>query len=553
MPVRRTLFLVALVAMLCAVIASPLQAAVSDGRDDSGAAVSDPLTTAEGIAVDTLDTVRDLLSGEASDAGGPSQPALGTGVPEIDATLALRDLALHKDVLTGSDRAEADAFLARPTDSPGPSNPNPDDSYSVPEAPPACSGTVCVHYVATTSDAPPLVDNGSVGGSVPNGVPDYVDVVLDTTLKARATYLAAGYRAPKGDGAKGGSVNMTDIYLVDIGGANLYGYCPTDQKVPSRGPYDAWAYCVIDNDYSPLQFGRGTPLQNLQVTIAHEFFHVVQFAYDITEDRWLLEATAAWVEDELYDDVNDNLQYLQRSPMRMPRVPMDTFGNSFHYGTWIFIRYLSERFPQAQGGLPVVVRDMIEKTDGSRKGKRNLYSVQAVKAALASQGTDLPSAMALFAAANRRPAQSYDEGKANNYRPAPLAKTLRVGKGQSRGDSITADHLTTATVRFVPKGRLGKQAQLRLSMTMGPANNGLAALASIKLRSGTVRVVPIRISGSGVGAKTVPFSSAVKYVELTMVNAGTSYDCGNGGPYSCRGSSKNDNVKQAYRGTVLGG
>ena len=83
---------------------------------------------------------------------------------------------------------------------------------------------------------------------------------------------------------------------------------------------------MLDNDYAADEFPTNTPIENLQVTIAHEYFHAVQFGYDIAEDPWFLEATAAWVEDIMYDRVDDNLQYLRQSPLRMPRTPMDTFG-----------------------------------------------------------------------------------------------------------------------------------------------------------------------------------------------------------------------------------
>ena len=174
--------------------------------------------------------------------------------------------------------------------------------------------------------------------------------MLDTTLHVHDTYVAAGYRAPKGDGTRGGGSNKTDIYVADIGDDGLYGYCTSDQKIPNDGPFNAWAYCVVDDDYAANEFPTNTALENLQVTVAHEYFHAVQFGYDIDEDSWFLEATAAWVEDEMYDNVNDNLQYLEQSPLRLPRVPMDTFGGSFHYGTWIFFRYLTERSPTSRRG-----------------------------------------------------------------------------------------------------------------------------------------------------------------------------------------------------------
>ena len=89
---------------------------------------------------------------------------------------------------------------------------------------------------------------------------------------------------------------------------------------------------------------------------------------------------------------------------------------------------------------------------------------------------------------------------------------------------------------------------------MAKVNRGSAAVASIKLKSGKVRVVPITIKASGAGSKSVAFSaSTVKYVELTLVNAGTNYTCFNGGPYSCQGTSKNENVVERYRVSVVGG
>ena len=56
---------------------------------------------------------------------------------------------------------------------------------------------------------------------------------------------------------------------------------------------------VLDNDYKSRQFPTNTPVENMQVTAAHEYFHAVQFAYDITDDLWFLESTATWAEDEL--------------------------------------------------------------------------------------------------------------------------------------------------------------------------------------------------------------------------------------------------------------
>src|SRR5206468_2337700 len=41
-----------------------------------------------------------------------------------------------------------------------------------------------------------------------------------------------------------------------------------------------------------------------------EYNHVLQFGYDFAQDTWMFEATAVWMEDRVYNDVNDYLQYM---------------------------------------------------------------------------------------------------------------------------------------------------------------------------------------------------------------------------------------------------
>ena len=59
-------------------------------------------------------------------------------------------------------------------------------------------------------------------------------------------------------------------------------------------------------------------MQSAQVTAAHEFFHAIQFAYDYGEDAWMLEATATWMEERVFDKVNDNRQYLPAGQVADP-------------------------------------------------------------------------------------------------------------------------------------------------------------------------------------------------------------------------------------------
>ena len=74
----------------------------------------------------------------------------------------------------------------------------------------------------------------------------------------------------------------------------------------------------------------------------------MQFAYNLFQDSWLLESTAAWMEDRVYDEVNDNYQYLLSSALTGPGVPLDTTTfddqyDTFKYGGWLFFRFVTER------------------------------------------------------------------------------------------------------------------------------------------------------------------------------------------------------------------
>jgi hypothetical protein len=432
--------------------------------------------------------------------------------PGRDATMVLRDLMLARDSLTGEARLQADRLLARPTA---------EES--------ACSATACFHW---TTSGPDQV------------APGYVDEVMEAVSHVQATYVAAGYRAVKPDGTKGGN-SLPDIYLANIGPDGLYGYCTSDEQVPGEGPYDAWAYCVLDNDYAVSEFPTNTPLENMQVTAAHEYFHAVQYGYDAFEDAWFMEATATWAEDELYDDVDDNLNYFGTGPLAKPAVSLDTFSDGgYQYGAWIFFRYLTEQLPDEVGGMPSLIRDLWVKADGSAGGP-DQYSMQALAGVLKVRGTSLPSMFAAFADANRRPATIYSEGAANGYPTAPLGKFAR-----RLGWYVTSlDHMSTSTIRFEPT--TGPK-NVKVSLDLPPKAAGSAGIVSVYHADGQVDTSTFALNRKGNGSHTYPFDPAsVRAVEITMVNASTKYDCWSDGRFSCQGTPRFDNTIARVKGVLV--
>ena len=469
------------------------------------------------------------------------------GKPTRDATLALRDLHQALPDLGAADRRAGQSILSRPTD------PGDDDQYSV-ASEMLCGTNICLHWVESSGDAVALTDT-----SPADGIPDYVNLVLQTMEGVHSTYIGAGYKPPKPDGALGGSTKI-DVYLANIGTEGLYGYCASDEPVVAE-QYDYWTYCVLDNDYSPTEFpGPVTPTGNMQVTAAHEYFHAVQGAYDWWEDAWLMEATATWAEDELFDDVDDNVFYLPAGQLGVPNAPLDgffDFGNS--YGNWIFFRWLTEQIPAEAGGMPTLVRQIWQNADSTNGVANDQYSLQAVSNALADEGYPFPAAYADFATVNRQPRAFYEEGAANGYPAAPLSFkpiVLTPAKSQTTWGSVNQYHLTNDTARFVPSKKMkAKSWKLKVQVDMAPKVRGSAAVVTVFFKGGKTGIKPIGLNSQGDGSVKVPFSSsAVTKVELTLINASERTTCwaaGQGDPwYSCLGVPQDDNLKQKLRGVA---
>lgn len=465
-----------------------------------------PLDDEAEQAVVALETVEELVSAES--AGLAPDPGPDTEGSGREITLALRDLAVAQDDLAPADRRRAAALLARPTSPGGDSYAD----YSVDEAPVKCSKVVCVHRVASTSDA---------------ATADFAGKVLATVSSVRNTLVGAGYRPPRSDidADDNGGNAKPDVYLADIGGQNVFGYCvPEGSGASDR--FDYWSYCVLDNDFSPEEFPNNTPLENMRVTAAHEFFHAVQFGYDATEGSWFLEGTATWVEDELFDGIDDSATYLRYGPMRRPAGSLDARDSSTDlgiYGTWSFFRFLTERDTRAEGGLPVLVRSILRLTD-ARPGGEDRTALNAVRETLTTSGESFADSFASYAETNRHPRRSYEEGKANKYPNAVLAGRKQIsGPKPAYSSSGRFQHLTSRTFRLTPKGGLqSARWRIRLAVDLPPTRRGSVARVTVYRKDGTFAVTRIRLNRAGDRTTSRPFSArSVRAVEVHLVNAST--------------------------------
>jgi hypothetical protein len=512
----------------CAVALLLLATLFATPAQQSAAAQTDPGPTSRAaLAEAALSTVETLFDGVSARGERP------------DATMALRDLAILRDALSPEEQERAATYLSRPT-----ANPErcPDFAcYTTKRVQRVCFTTLCVHYVRRSDDAvngvPPRDSDG-------DGRPDYVEHVLTAMTRVHRTYVAAGYRAPVRDGKRGGD-RRPDVYLAQIGNQSLYGYCTTDAAtVPEHGA--TWAYCVLDNDYARSEFPAHTPIQNMQVTAAHEYFHAVQFAYDVGEDPWFMEATATWAEDEVYDRVNDNVAYLPYGPVGHPERSLDSNQQGYYYGAWIFFRHVTERFTRSEAGMPVIVRRMWRLADAARRSSPNLYSMRAVQRALNAKKSSVGAQLVRMAADNLHPKRWYDEGE--RYDAAPLeGRWTLTNVTPSHDVTVRQDHLTSSSYRFEPAVTMIEDDwRLRVDLDLAPAEQASQALARVLLKSGRVRTAVLDLTPDGDFTGTFAFSAAtVAAVELTLANGSTRYRCDVGTGWSCRGRPLDQKVAQS--------
>lgn len=459
-----------------------------------------------------------------------------------DLTLALRDLFVTRDALRGEDRARAEGLLLRPTTPPDdPTDPR--DIYYGPDADleSRCGDTFCLHWVEEGEHA---------------ATAEFAATAYETIDHVAGVYAAAGFRAPLPDAGQEGD-SRTDFYLGDIDQYGALGFCRSDADGPVAG--SAWyAYCGFDNDYANSPWLDPTSL--LQVTVAHEYFHAVQFAYDAEDDGWLMESTATAMEDELYDGVNDNAFFLNFGqlgdpetigyPLAGPSTPLDTFDLTA-YGNWGFWRYLTEQHAEETAGVPHLVREVWEALD-TTQGPNPAFSLTALDEVFAARGTSTPQEYVAFAAANQHPQDVYEEALEQFYPTAPnTLETVQLSRNAPTATrTAVLDHLTSATGEVLP---FPGSRELKVRVDLGTAGVARTAVTVHRV-DGTTTTSYVSINADGVGSATVPFAAGtVSSVEVTVANGSTTMvGCGEFSLFACGGVGLDDGLVAEVRVQAVG-
>jgi hypothetical protein len=310
-----------------------------------------------------------------------------------------------------------------------------------------------IHYTLIGQDGVDPADGNQ------NGLPDYVELVAEALEFSWQTEIDQyGWAAPPSDSGKGGD-DRIDVYIEDIMGDGYAGYADSEggyvgdnPNTPETEHHAYYSYLGLDNNYVEVLDDDvdETPTQLMQATVAHEFNHVLQGGYDDNDPHyWLYEATATWMEDEVFPDVNDGVYYLDSlfgSPDTCLVAELPVREGTVHwYATWLFMRMLSERHGHE------VVRTIWEES-------RRLDSFESIDAALAPYGETLDSATRDFAVANLL--RAYQEGElypavyvegqigSGTFRPGDGVESLGVDYVRLTGQGVTTIRLTDPEAHF---------------------------------------------------------------------------------------------------------
>ncbi len=208
-----------------------------------------------------------------------------------------------------------------------------------------------------------------------NGIPDYVELMLEIfDLVYRFEIDTLGYNAPPISPTLGSG--KYDIYIEDFNGG-VYAYTDSDEGNKFN------SYIRMDNNYTESSYAT-QGIEALKVTAAHEFLHMVQFGLlggsVLNDEIPFAEMSATWMEDVMFDEVNDYYNYLD-SFFKSPETFLFSGGNNYRFGASVWCHFLEEKFGRD------IIRDI---WNGVTSTKRNYHFTDELLSS--SFGTDFENA-----------------------------------------------------------------------------------------------------------------------------------------------------------------
>jgi hypothetical protein len=400
-------------------------------------------------------------------------------IPSKCGTEAVVAAVRDKDRLSPAGQAQLAADISRPSTS---------EYFDSPD------GYFRIHYNVSGTHAVPLSDGDG------DSVPDYVENLADYCDSSwRQEVINYGYFGPPSDGGVGGN-SAYDIYCQNIG---AYGWCAPEEPGPE--PWNDYSsHIVVHNNFygfPPNDDPDGDQAGAAKATVAHEFQHACQFAYDVNESGSWMEMTATWMEDEVFDPVNDNYNYLSYF-FNDPEVPLMLFSGLHPYAAFIWPRYLSEVY-----GTGIVLDIWQECISGS--------ATNGFETALGGAGSSSNEAFADFAKWNwitgsRDDGLHYEEG--SHYPLISLLRTHATYPVLDQTSSQAPGGLATNYIQLsAPAGMTNRPFKISFAGDEGfPWAAGLVARTS----GGTFEFLDLPLDTNGTGSLTLPAFTGYTYLVL---------------------------------------
>ncbi|OGU15274.1 MAG: hypothetical protein A2076_16230 [Geobacteraceae bacterium GWC2_53_11] len=393
------------------------------------------------------------------------------------------------------------------------------------------SGHFKIHYDLSGVNAPNIsVINHYTGLGLTN-VGEWIKIVADTFDYVYATYSSLGYQtAPTIGGAP------YDIYLHDLASRGFYGTVDNGSSVASSSyPHGVASSMELDSSFIDGSFLPDTfsPLQSLQITAAHEYHHAIQFGYNVFFETWYAEATSTWMEDELYDNVNQLYNYLPNYfAVTQKNIDMPIGGRS-EYGRWIFNRYLSEQHTAAS---ILNFWETLAQTSPpcSNPNVCEIAMVPIIDNVLTNNyGTSLSVDFFNFAKRIYKrnwTDHSYDIGRIHAYMPIATYSTypINITVTNPASPKITLPHYSFAYYKFTPTSGVSS-----LSIYINKSTGIQTAL----YKSGSeVTVKEVKVNSDGTSTETYTTTGLGTADEVVLLIANTTSVDGHNANFSTDGS-----------------
>ncbi|HVF53689.1 MAG TPA: hypothetical protein VNC78_08805 [Actinomycetota bacterium] len=216
------------------------------------------------------------------------------------------------------------------------------------------------HFSITWESDPASPDAPDARDADFDGIPDTISRLLAAFERAWALEVdQLGYQPPPNE-------DRYPLYVAALNRGFMQPLFLDDQ--PSQP-----SYILV-----PVRYARDGIADPAVTTFAvHEFHHAIQAGYDVYENHWIGEATSAWLEELLLDDLNRNHFFL-RFFVPAPEVPLRLTGTEQEYGAFLFLEFLVETLGARNGVGPELIRELWE-TMASTEGAVGLDSLEAIE------------------------------------------------------------------------------------------------------------------------------------------------------------------------------